>query len=122
MMRLQDMLENKEGLRRTKILVIRREHIWPDWISANKALGQDNVTVMDKEERSIFDRSKLTLPINGEDLSVDGKENLCRAITNEYAIYFELLQRAENLNHEDVQKSLSLAKQSCPNIDIRLEV
>ena len=118
MMRLQDLSEERR--RKPNILVIRREHLWSDWIAANNVLGQDDVTVFDRDDHSVFDRSKLQLPINGTDLSSEGKEYLCRAIENEYAIFFELLQRAENLNDKNIQESLFLAKRNCPNLDIKL--
>ena len=53
-------------------------------------------------------------------LSETGRENLCLALEKEYKLYLRLLIFAANLSGDDVQKSLAIARENCPCLDLRL--
>jgi len=42
---------------------------------------------------------------------------LCTALTNEYAAYFSILRRAENVNANEFEQARTIAMRNCPNLE-----
>ena len=97
------------------ILVIRTRHMWDDWISANAWLGQKEQTVAIFPNLLHRQQNETKLPVT-KDISDKGKRRLCFALRFEYREYFSLLQRAVNLDQQNLQDAYKLAKQNCPQL------
>lgn len=100
--------------KKAKLYVFRREHLWNDWTSVN-ALFAPNRSVIVPTDASARARDMATIkqPVTRE-LSDKGRGYLCRAIQQEYKVYFALLDRAINLNATDIQEARDLACKNCP--------
>jgi hypothetical protein len=96
------------------VYVIRTNHIWDDWFRINKLLDpiQDAHLPRNRHERNV---QNVTLPVT-RNVSQQGRFNLCKALKTEYQVYFELLERAQNMNAADRQEAREIARQSCPNL------
>ena len=57
--------------------------------------------------------SGIKLPVT-RDISLEGRNKLCIALKTEYIAYFELLQKALNINDNDMKKSIQIAASNCP--------
>lgn len=99
-----------------KVYVIRQESVWDDWTAINKLLAPNRTVVLPTGEAAHGrDTAKLNQPIT-RDLSNKGREHLCRAIEQEYELFFSLLNRAVNLNATDIQEAREKAQRNCPNL------
>lgn len=98
------------------LYAIRTEHLWSDWFRINKLLDSTrNVFIpQDRHERNI---KNLSLPVS-RNVSKEGQVNLCRHLHEEYRVYFDVLERAANLNASDVKEALQVTKQHCPNLNV----
>jgi len=54
---------------------------------------------------------------NSRNLSETGRRQLCTALTNEYAAYFSILRRAENVNANEFEQARTIAMRNCPNLE-----
>lgn len=99
-----------------QIYVFRNEHIWEDWITVNKMLDPNRTVVLPTGKKSTArDMSKMKQPVT-RDLSDEGRNHLCRAIQQEYGMFFNLLKRSVNLNETDIQETRETANRNCPNL------
>ena len=99
-----------------KVYVIRKEHMWYDWITINKMLDPNRAVILPTGDSAHGrDMTGVNQPVT-RDLSNKGRENLCRAMKQEYEIYFSLLTRAVNLNATDIQEAREKAHINCPNL------
>jgi hypothetical protein len=96
------------------ILAIRTENMWHDWTTANQWLGQQHGVATFPETRK-RQQNETELPVTKE-ISPLGQERLCRALTDEYKVYFELIERAVNLGDKERQETYVLARRNCPDI------
>ena len=100
--------------KRSKILVIRTEHMEMDWNSADRILGDE-----EEEEEEV----KLKVPhLNtqtkaSEDtyLSKKSQALLCDALCDEIQMYKRILHEAINLNSHDFAQSMAELEMSCPD-------
>jgi len=94
--------------------VIRTSRLWDDWFRINKLLDptRDVHIPRERHERNV---QNLTLPVTRE-VSDEGRDYLCDALEKEYAVYFELLGRAVNLNETDLQEARIVAYKNCPDL------
>lgn len=104
------------------IFVTRQEYLWDDWKSVNKWLGHEREVVLPSkvDHAEIRNTTHMKLPVT-RDLSPEGIKALCLALQDEYNAYLWFLKRAKNLNTEDVQKSVDLARRRCPNLEIDIK-
>ncbi|CAB9506810.1 unknown protein (Partial), partial [Seminavis robusta] len=96
----------------TVIFATRQEHMAQDWQSLNHMLGETKDTTKFWPEKKVRDVSKVQLPVPNE-LSEEGRVQLCRALRGEYQRYVEYLFASVNLSPQDRQDSLEFAKKSC---------
>ncbi len=97
-----------------QVYVFRNEHIWEDWEAVNKLLDP-NRTVVIPTGKKVRDVTNVKQPVS-RDLSSRGRDYLCRAIQQEYEVFFSLLKRAVNLNETDIQDARDTANKNCPNL------
>lgn len=97
-----------------KVFVVRTTHLWDDWFRINKLLDptRDVYIPRNVHERNV---KNLTLPVT-RTVSEEGRMHLCEALEKEYRVFFELLERAGNLNATDLQEARSVAYKNCPNL------
>ncbi|GKY97048.1 hypothetical protein MPSEU_000663400 [Mayamaea pseudoterrestris] len=95
------------------LLVIRNEHLWHDWVSANQWLGQESVATF--PDAAVRDYSNRTLSVSKQ-LSNLGRQRLCRGLEREYQAYWQLIELAVNLSPQEKIASFELARQSCPDL------
>lgn len=97
---------------KSKILVIRNEHIVDDWNSIESFLGGHN---------NVLDQSLLpSNNVHGKNatdlyLSDDSRTALCRALCQEIQFYKTILRNAVNFMEEDVHISLEELRLQCPS-------
>jgi hypothetical protein len=99
------------------VLVIRTEHLWEDWTSANLYLGQvpPGATFPDHSRSRDFSSQKVgKVPKVTKDISEKGRERLCRALKENYRAYLAAIHRSANLTPEEKEDSLALARTNCP--------
>jgi Sulfotransferase family len=109
-------------LEKQSLYAIRQEHLWSDWKTVNKILGQDEPIYIPAEEtnriRNVASLEEANqMPVTRE-LNAFGINVLCNALHEEYQKYFFLLKRSKNLSSGDLQQSIDRAKQNCPALDI----
>jgi hypothetical protein len=94
------------------ILAIRTEHLWDDWTTANQWLGQRHevVTFPSIQRRQ---QNQTKLPVT-KDISPTGRKRLCCALKDEYKVYYDLVERAVNLDEQGRQEAYDLARRNCP--------
>lgn len=104
--------------------VIRQEYLWHDWYAINKLLSRreandDSSLLHVQFDKNINERnvSKLFLPVT-RDLSYEGRNILCKFLTEEYIAYFELLQMAVNIDKNEMERSIRTSLSKCRNLDI----
>jgi hypothetical protein len=51
------------------------------------------------------------------DISNQGRSKLCKALEQEYSVYFRILQRAKNMDVIDLEHARTVASGNCPNLD-----
>ena len=101
---------------RATVFVIRSSHLWDDWVQINKLLDptRDVYIPYSRHERNV---QNLTLPVT-RDISDIGRVHLCDALQDEYRIYFDVLERAVNMNASDIKEAENVARRNCPNLTI----
>ena len=110
-----------------QIYVIRQEHLWDDWSIVNNMFGRQRDDDTDEQPPVIIPSGELSAQRNTTDLNLpvtreisdQGRMKLCKALESEYVAYFQLLQRAENMNANDLEDSRKIALRNCPNLDTR---
>ena len=100
------------------ILTVRKEFLWQDWISAHRWLGEEGEIFT--ADVAMNNSTDVDYPIKSDGLSESGRKNLCLALKEEYRLYLRLLVISANLSHEEVQRSLEIAKANCPWLNLRL--
>ena len=109
---------NKTGA----LYATRQEHLWEDWRSLNRALGQTEGTLQiplgSQQRNSTTMERKLNLPVKRA-LSPTGRMILCNALREEYRAYFWFLLQARNLNEVDIQNTVKEAQSKCPIIPMQ---
>ena len=93
------------------ILVIRNEHIEVDWNSIEVLLSGSN------EETNIsFARTNVNTWIDQGDLYISPESitTLCQVLCNEIQVYKKILRSAQNLNEEEIHRSLIELMAKCP--------
>ena len=108
-----------DGLRDKVMLVLRQEFLWQDWVSANHWLGDEEGEVFTPTNLALRNSSDLDVPINTT-LSDEGRRHLCLALEEEYRIYLRVLVLSMNLSEKELADSLSIARKSCPGLDLQL--
>jgi len=110
-----------------QLYAIRQEHLWDDWSKINSIfVGQRNdatdeqtpVVIPSGELSNQRNITGLKLPVTRE-ISDQGRSKLCKALESEYVAYFQILQRAENMNASDLEDSRKIASRNCPHLDTR---
>lgn len=102
------------------LYAVRKEFLWKDWKSLNGAFGQPETSVFIPPE-SQSQRRNVTddrMPVK-RTLNEHGRSLLCRALEDEYRVYFSFLNRAKNLNSGDLELSIQVARRNCPMLAIR---
>ena len=101
-----------------QVYVIRQEHLWDDWAKVNKMFGQkEPVVVPSIESLNQRNISGLMLPVT-RTISEQGRRKLCKALESEYAAYFQILQKAENINDYDLEDARSIVSYNCPSLPL----
>jgi len=102
-----------------KVYVVRTEHLWRDFDEIEAALvgsesGSGPTTVAgqksgggSKEVTNRFER-------NGDELSLLGQQNLCRALCREIQVYKKILRLSVNLSAAEKNKTLQELAKTCP--------
>jgi len=101
------------------ILVVRNEFKWEDWITTNVWLGQEGFIAT--HPRVIERNSQEYNMTVTKYISKAGRENICRALKKEYSIYLQLLKNSANLRPKEIQDSLRIARENCPNLKLEIE-
>ena len=91
------------------VAVLRTEHLVEDWNSVEALMGGSLDTV-----KSFPHRNQKKKSDSDRYLSQEARALLCHGLCNEIQIYKSLLQKAVNLNPEQVQTSLDELHESCP--------
>ena len=97
----------------SQIFVIRTEHAVDDWNNIDKLLGGTGATGTFDETKNNFTDSIAHGP--NKTLSLDGRQNLCRALCDEIQLYKRLLNSAANLDTNMKQTSMDELLRSCPS-------
>jgi len=106
----------KEGnLDQYLTLLIRTEHLEDDWISANQFFEPKKVILL--PQKKLRDSNTMNFPVKKE-LSPSAQKILCKALEGEYKIYFQLLERALNLNEKEKAASMKYSQQKCPSLKL----
>ena len=104
---------NDSSWKNKTLLVVRKEHLNDDWISANRYLGQDDQTISVPKTK-FRDSSTVRRPVGGaSELSEEGRKNICLMLREEYDVYFGVLNKVGNIDKEDFAESLSVARKNC---------
>jgi hypothetical protein len=99
------------------IYVLRQERLWEDWSAVNRLLGQtEQVVIPSGDNLNQRNISGLELPVTRQ-ISIEGREKLCKALEVEYMAYFRLLARASNLASSDLEFCRKIAERNCPNLN-----
>ena len=101
-----------------KLYVTRQEFLWKDWRSINERLGQTSPIVIPSGVNQTMIRNvtgRIELPVKRE-LNNKSKEKLCLALRDEYRIYHQFIEKAENLQPRDVEETIRRSVQQCPNL------
>jgi hypothetical protein len=102
----------------TTILIVRREALWDDWISANQWLGQDVVqTYPDIVKR---DSAGKSYPV-GKDISDQNRITLCLSLKSEYGAYLKLVSASVNLGQAEKQDALDYSRKKCPELNLSFD-
>lgn len=99
----------------SQVYVIRTRHLWHDWTKVNKLIDPSRDVVI-PHGRHVRNVQNLTLPVSRE-VSPKARDHICEHLQDEYRVYFELLERAININAIDIQEAHNEAKINCPNVD-----
>jgi hypothetical protein len=102
------------------ILVIRMEHLADDWRSANRALGQDDTTVLPPQQQLRQIDTHQRLPVGRDNLQDESRRYLCEALLDEYQAYLALVWQAINLQERDRWEVYDRARQHCPELNTTL--
>ena len=106
--------------------MIRKEHLWDDWWKVNAILAADDPTLYSQprvsrdtsKEDSLRNVTGIDLPVS-RDISDAQRHRLCKALEPEYRVYFQILQRAENMTPRDRKDARELAAKNCPSLEFR---
>lgn len=92
------------------ILVIRNEHIEVDWNSAEVLLESSTNTNVS------FARANVNTWIDQSDLYISPESitTLCQVLCNEIQVYKKILRSAQNINEEEIHRSLIELMEKCP--------
>ena len=104
-----------------KLYVIRKEHLWDDWWKVNRMFGEHQrreSIVPASGGDTLRNITGIQLPVT-RDISDEARSKLCKALEQEYSVYFRILQRAENMDAEDLKDARRFASGNCPNLDFR---
>uniref|UniRef100_A0A7S0FPL5 Uncharacterized protein n=1 Tax=Minutocellus polymorphus TaxID=265543 RepID=A0A7S0FPL5_9STRA len=117
------MLEEK--YRNSEVFVLRVEHLDQDWGVVDKMVGGDGKTLAgDVMPASVGANVNVAkdkdLPVRNSTLSAFGWKNLCKAMCHEMQTYKAMLQRAVNLNDEDVRESVEELREICPEETVEI--
>ena len=105
-----------------QLFVVRKEHIWDDWIAVNKLWGQpeDEPILIPSSSHNVNNRDVSSIEGTlSRTISKEGRDSICRALELEYDAYFRLLALAVNVGPEDIDDCQRIAQQNCPNLDIK---
>jgi Sulfotransferase family len=103
--------------RQPTIYVVRQEFLWQDWVTVNKALGQEDVWIPPKGWDHHRDVKKMNQPV-GRELDPHRRAIMCNALQKEYKAYMWFLRNAVNLQQDDIDKSIEIIHKSCPKIKV----
>ena len=97
------------------ILVIRNEHIEVDWNSIEVLLSGSNEESSTHTNVS-FARTNVNTWIDQGDLYISPESitTLCQVLCNEIQVYKKILRSAQNLNEEEIHRSLIELMAKCP--------
>ena len=118
--KIMSLLASPNEMANKTTLVVRTEFLWQDWVSVNEYLGQERHTIATPSEIHNRDQASLRLPVTREVTKL-GQERICRALKAEYDAYLTIIQLAANLNDDERQASLEIARQNCPWLDLSFE-
>jgi len=97
---------------------LRQERLWNDWTSLNQMLGQTETVVIPTGDKASYRNvSGWKLPVTRQ-ISEEGRRKLCWALEPEYFAYFRFIQRARNLDENDLEDCKKVAARNCPVIDL----
>ena len=105
-----------------QLFVVRKEHLWDDWIAVNRLWGQpeDDPILIPSKSHSVNHRDVSNIEGTlSRTVSKEGRDSICRALELEYDAYFRLLALAVNVGPEDMDDCQRIAQQNCPNLDIK---
>jgi hypothetical protein len=105
-----------------RIMVVRTEHLWHDWTTANQLLGQDVVATFPHSSTRNFTTSKNggVFPVSKK-LSEKNQKLLCTALSFDYQAYLQLVAVAANLSPVEKLQSLERAQQNCPHLKLSFQ-
>ncbi|KAL3793687.1 hypothetical protein HJC23_010259 [Cyclotella cryptica] len=101
-----------------KIIAIRSEYLVEDWNNLEKLFGGRDDTLTPTH----LSHNNINVWLAPEDLifTDESREIVCRALCNEILVYKKILQLAENLVEQEVERSLAELKAKCPEIDLEV--
>lgn len=101
------------------LYAIRKEHLWNDWWTINTIFGEPIRYVSSWANDTNFRNiTGIDLPVNRE-ITGERREQLCKALEPEYAVYFQILRRAENIRQSDLDDARQIASANCPRLDFQ---
>jgi hypothetical protein len=103
--------------REPTIYVVRKEFLWQDWLSVNKALGQKQVWVPPRGDDHRRDVSAVHQPV-GRELDPRRQSIFCAALQKDYDAYLWFLRKANNLQPSDIDESVAIMHKNCPQVKV----
>ena len=97
------------------ILVIRNEHLIPDWNSVEHYIGGvKEIMPPEKANETMPVMNKSTKDQKDKWISEDSTKILCMNLCNEIVNYKKILRRSLNLNYMEVEHSIEELRATCP--------
>lgn len=107
--------------------MIRKEKLWEDWFTIDDMLRNEmepkNLNSSQQSTQRLFSSVRnernitgIKLPVT-RDITDARRQQLCKTLELEYRVYFQILQKAENIGSEDINDAKTFAELNCGNLD-----
>jgi len=96
---------------RSRIFVLRQEHLVTDWINFNIRLGGEPHEL--SGTTNSFDKDKLAVKLPPGGLSKEEKRILCALLKEDIQVYLGIIDEADNLTEEEKEESRKEIRDDC---------
>lgn len=110
---LEELAHNEQQPNNKLVLVVRQEYLWQDWDSLHLLLGGNSSSSTSAPRRHAHVHDSQSFQERNKTLSKQGYHNMCRVLRNEIQIYLQVMQRATNLNEQQVMEAIEAVQKQC---------